>query len=131
MSAPTPGWTTHARVVRVIDGDTLEVDVTRRLQVRLLDCWAPESRTLNLTEKVLGLAAKAAIQKLLKAGDVVTVQFPTDAQGEDQDLAKIITMGRLLGSVWVDGKDVAGTLRKAGHAYATKAELTKALEMSK
>jgi len=45
---PSLGWTTRASIERVIDGDTLDVTICRRVRVRLLDCWAPELRTRDL-----------------------------------------------------------------------------------
>ena len=42
--APDPGWTTRGVISRVIDGDTVEVEITRKIVVRLRDCWAPEKR---------------------------------------------------------------------------------------
>jgi hypothetical protein len=41
---PQPGWTTAGEVVAVKDGDTVRVRLTREFDVRLLDCWAAESR---------------------------------------------------------------------------------------
>jgi hypothetical protein len=41
---PRPGWTTAGEVVAVKDGDTVRVRLTREFDVRLLDCWADESR---------------------------------------------------------------------------------------
>ena len=51
MQKPPEGFTTKATVVRVIDGDTVDVSITRRLRVRLQDCWAPETRTRDIVEK--------------------------------------------------------------------------------
>ena len=52
-------------LVRVIDGDTIDIDLDlgfdvwlRNQRVRLYGIDTPESRTRNKAEKVLGLAAK-------------------------------------------------------------------------
>ena len=63
-----------AKLVRVIDGDTIDVDIDlgfdvwlKRQRVRLAGIDAPESRTRNKAEKVLGLAAKARLTELCSA----------------------------------------------------------------
>ena len=124
MTAPKPSWTTPAVVTRVIDGDTLDVEVRRTLRIRLLDCWAPESRTKDIEEKRRGMEAKAALLKLLAADSHVTVRIPTDGQ---LAMADVLSMGRFLGDVWLsDGRRVADVLREQGHAFATKEELQEA-----
>lgn len=115
---PEPAWTTPAKVVYVIDGDTVVVDVTRRLRIRVLDCWAPESRTRDLDEKHRGLAAKENMCRLLPVGSPVTVSIPTSIDGDVQD---VLTMGRFLAHVWsADGVNVADAQFKAGHATREK-----------
>ena len=58
-------------VTRVVDGDTVDVDVDlgfdvwlKKQRVRLAGIDTPESRTRNLAEKALGLAAKQRLQEL-------------------------------------------------------------------
>jgi len=55
----------HAKVINVVDGDTIVVDidlgfdvVLSNQSVRLLGVDTPESRTSDKTEKVFGLASK-------------------------------------------------------------------------
>ena len=55
----------HAKVINVVDGDTIVVDidlgfdvVLSNQNVRLLGVDTPESRTSDKTEKVFGLASK-------------------------------------------------------------------------
>jgi len=61
-----------ARVVRVIDGDTVDVDVDlgfgiwmNNERVRIMGIDTPESRTRDKIEKVFGLAAKERLKNLL------------------------------------------------------------------
>ena len=62
-----------AKMTKIVDGDTLdalidlgfEVHIKRR--IRLKDINAPESRTKDLEEKKLGLAAKRRLEELLGA----------------------------------------------------------------
>jgi endonuclease YncB( thermonuclease family) len=125
---PAPGWTTQARCLRVIDGDTIEVEVRRVIRVRMLDCWAPESRidrrvpeAAQTDEKAAGIASRENLRQLCEGKDVI-VQIPSG-----EDVGKAITMGRWLGNVWVEGdgeslseKQVAG-----GFAETTKPERVK------
>ena len=78
--APQAGWTTRAKVVYVVDGDTVDVEIRRVIRIRLLDCWAPESRTRDLEEKKRGLASKARMKELVD-GKEVTLHIPTKASG--------------------------------------------------
>jgi endonuclease YncB( thermonuclease family) len=115
---PEPGWTTKAKVVQVYDGDTIVVDVTRRFRVRLLDCWAPEVRTRNDSEKKAGFASRDNLAKLLPVGSTCTVAIPSSVDGELQD---VLTMGRFLAHVWSDGGvNVSESQVKAGHATRAK-----------
>ena len=59
-------------LLRVIDGDTIDVDIDlgfkvwlRKERVRMVGIDTPESRTRNLAEKELGLASKARLKELL------------------------------------------------------------------
>jgi len=119
--APPLGWTTPARIVRVIDGDTVEVTIQRTLRIRLLDCWAPETRTKNLAEKALGIQAKEHLQALIaKHGPNVRLHVPTESGGE---LAELLTMGRVLGRLHLPGVgDVSDHMVAEGLATEVKAE---------
>lgn len=94
---PEPGITTRCVVARVIDGDTVEVSITKILTVRLLDCWAPETRTTDLEEKARGLAAKAHLEDLAE-GRFALLHVPADESGRVGD---VFTMGRVLGDLWI------------------------------
>tara|TARA_R110001632_G_scaffold164349_2_gene282756 strand:+ start:3341 stop:3787 length:447 start_codon:yes stop_codon:yes gene_type:complete len=61
-----------AVIVRVIDGDTVDVDVDlgfgiwmKKERVRLYGIDTPESRTRDKVEKVFGLASKKRLKELL------------------------------------------------------------------
>ena len=94
-ACPPKGMTIDGTVVRVIDGDTIVVESRVEYHVRLLDCWAPESRTRDLDKKQRGLAAKARMQQLA-VDKPVRVFLPAA-----DDLRDMMTMGRLLGRVWI------------------------------
>ena len=63
----------RVEVLKVIDGDTVDVDIDlgfgvwlKNERVRLHGIDTPESRTRDLEEKKFGLAAKARLKELLK-----------------------------------------------------------------
>lgn len=120
FECPPPGFTVDGTVVRVIDGDTVVVRSQIEYQIRLLDCWAPESRTKDLLEKQRGLAAKARMQEL---ADCQQCRVFMPAAGT---VADMITMGRILGRVWIlqDGSptdtDLSTIMVSEGHATSTK-----------
>lgn len=119
---PAEGWTTKATLTRVLDGDTLEVKVERTLRIRMLDCWAPETRG---SERPLGLESKANLESLLndgvETGDPVRViiHIPPGRDGRLQD---VFTFGRALAHVWKPGAEqsLSELQVEAGHATVTK-----------
>lgn len=68
-------YTYNAEVLRVVDGDTIDVLIDlgfsthRKIRVRLYGINAPESRTRDLAEKKLGLAAKERLINILEEQD--------------------------------------------------------------
>ena len=65
----------NATILRVVDGDTVDALVDlgfsthRKIRVRLYGINTPESRTRDLAEKKLGLAAKARLIEILDEQD--------------------------------------------------------------
>tara|TARA_Y100000310_G_scaffold161034_1_gene160907 strand:+ start:2365 stop:2721 length:357 start_codon:yes stop_codon:yes gene_type:complete len=116
MKEPPEGFTTKATVVRVIDGDTVDVIIERRMRIRLEDCWAPETRTRDLEEKARGLEAKQFAKEKLLNQDVV-VHIPADPEGEMKD---VFTFGRAVGRVFLDGEDFSAIIVREGLATQTK-----------
>ena len=62
----------RCRVIKVIDGDTVDVDidlgfdiVLRDERVRIMGIDTPESRTRDKVEKKCGLASKARLKELI------------------------------------------------------------------
>tara|TARA_B100001057_G_scaffold272417_2_gene272767 strand:+ start:354 stop:776 length:423 start_codon:yes stop_codon:yes gene_type:complete len=91
------------KVVKVIDGDTVDVDIDlgfgvwiHKERVRLHGIDTPESRTSDATEKVFGLKAKAFLEKWVTAGDVTLRTKTYDAKGK---------FGRILGELWYAGEN--------------------------
>ena len=110
-----------AKLERVIDGDTVDalIDlgfdtwVKKRIRYKGIDTW--ESRTKDLDEKKLGLAAKDRNKELLESVSSKSGFFRLKSYGVGK-------YGRVLGEVFV--KDIEGieynvnqTLIDEGHAY--------------
>jgi micrococcal nuclease len=111
----------NATCVKVIDGDTIDAEIDLgfsvkiKKRIRLAGINAPESRTRNLVEKKLGLAAK---DRLIEMLDGAANCFEL----ESTELGKY---GRVLGRLHIDkiaGKDVItkvcinDCMVKEGHA---------------
>ena len=87
------------KILRVIDGDTADVDIDlgfgvwlRKHRIRFAGIDTPESRTRDLVEKKYGIAAKAYVQAYLPDGSDQTLVTVKDAKGK---------YGRILGKFWV------------------------------
>lgn len=93
-----------ANVVRVIDGDTIEVDcdvgfcLSQTMRLRLLGIDAAELRTKDPVERVMGRAAKEALVVLLEGRDVVLRTEKADS------------FGRYLADVWLGEMNVSDWL---------------------
>jgi micrococcal nuclease len=101
----------NATLERIVDGDTFDCcldlgfDVKLHKQrVRLAGIDTPESRTRDLAEKKLGLAAKERLKELC------TGKFKVKSLGKGK-------YGRILGIPYTEnGKDICKILIKEGHA---------------
>ena len=111
-------WTYRAKVIRVIDGDTVDVDIDlgfgvwlKDERVRIMGIDTPESRTRDKVEKKFGLAAKARLKELLGATPILKTQV---GKGGEDMKGKF---GRILGDFLTeDGKKCGELLVKEGHA---------------
>ena len=117
MQQPPKGFTTKAKVTRIIAGDTVDVEISRKVRVRLKDCWAPEKRSRDIVEKQKGMAAFSHLATLLHEEDVVLF-IPADEQGEIKD---IFTFGRVVGHVFLNEEDMSEHMIESGHATKEKA----------
>ena len=112
-------WTYRAKVVRVIDGDTVDVDIDlgfgiwqKNERVRIMGIDTPESRTRDKIEKKFGLAAKAKLKSIL--GKDTVLKTTINKKGLDMKGK----FGRVLGDFLQDDKSVAKTMCETGHAVA-------------
>jgi len=101
----------QAELERVVDGDTVDVTLDlgfdvklHKQRVRLHGIDTPESRTRNLAEKKLGLAAKERLKELCVG------RFKVKSLGKGK-------YGRVLGIPYTeDGQDICQMLIDEGHA---------------
>jgi endonuclease YncB( thermonuclease family) len=108
------GVTTRAKIDRVVDGDTVDVHLIIPLRVRLLDCWAPE---MHGEDRVAGAIAKAELEKLLPIGSVVHLDVPTQ---DASALGDVLTFGRVLGDVYIEGEEESVSEKMVARNLATK-----------
>ena len=94
----------HAKVVEVVDGDTIVIDIDlgfdiklTNQKVRLLGVDTPESRTSDKIEKVFGLASKEYVKKFVKeCEDQVIIRTHISDDVDENGREKF---GRLLGEI--------------------------------
>ena len=103
-------------VKRIIDGDTVDVDIDlgfgvwlRNERVRIMGIDTPESRTSDKVEKVFGLAAKNRLKELL--GKTAILQTQVSKDGEDLKGK----FGRILGDFVVGNSTVTKIMIDEGY----------------
>ena len=109
----------RAHVIKVIDGDTVDVVIDlgfgvmlKDERVRIMGIDTPESRTRDKVEDLFGEAAKARVGQLL-AHDVV-LKTQINKNGEDMKGK----FGRILGDFVIGEKMLTDILIEEGHAVA-------------
>ena len=103
------------RITRVVDGDTVDVDIDlgfgvwlHKERVRIMGIDTPESRTSDDVEKVFGKAAKRRMESLLPVDSMQVLMCEQyDSKGK---------FGRILGDFKVEGdKTVTEIMIEEGH----------------
>ena len=105
------------RIVKVIDGDTTDVDIDlgfgvwlKKQRIRFYGIDTPESRTRDLTEKKFGLMAKEYVQSHMPLGSTQTLITCKDGKGK---------YGRILGKFKMkDGSILNENMIDDHHAVA-------------
>ena len=94
----------RAKILRVVDGDTVDVDIDlgfgvwmHKERVRMMGIDTPESRTRDKVEKKFGLASKEYVKAYLPIGSMQVLKTEIDKSGED----KKGKFGRILGDFLV------------------------------
>lgn len=90
-------YTYSAELLKVIDGDTIEVDFDlgfgvwlRNQRIRLCGIDTPESRTANKEEKIRGELSKGKLKEILSQGKRITITTSLDPNEK---------FGRILGEI--------------------------------
>ena len=112
------------KVIKVVDGDTVDVDINLGFgvwlhdeRVRIMGIDTPESRTSDKVEDLFGEAAKARLKELMEDGSkLITTE---DKKGEDMKGK----FGRILGDFYVERYEgekekVTDIMIEEGHAVA-------------
>jgi micrococcal nuclease len=102
-------------VLRVVDGDTVDVDIDlgfavwlKKERVRIMGIDTPESRTRDSVEKLFGIAAKNRLGEIL--GETVILRTQKPGKSDEK-------FGRILGDfILKDGRMVTEILIEEGHA---------------
>ena len=112
-------WTYRCKVLKVVDGDTVDVDIDlgfgiwqKNERVRIMGIDTPESRTRDKIEKKFGLAAKNKLKSLL--GKTAVLQTTINKKGEDMKGK----FGRVLGDFLIKDRPVSEIMCQEGHAVA-------------
>tara|TARA_X000001036_G_scaffold172616_1_gene163201 strand:+ start:499 stop:1014 length:516 start_codon:yes stop_codon:yes gene_type:complete len=108
------------KILKVIDGDTVDVDLDlgfgvwlNNERVRIMGIDTPESRTSDKIEKLFGMAAKERLSSLL--GSEAILDTMINKNGENMKGK----FGRILGNFrTINGEHCADVLMKEGHAVA-------------
>lgn len=106
----------NCKIVKVIDGDTTDVDIDlgfgvwlKKQRIRFYGVDTPESRTSDSEEKVYGLMAKDFVQARLPVGSIQILRTRKDAKGK---------YGRILGEFVIDDTTVNQMLIDTHNAVA-------------
>jgi micrococcal nuclease len=107
----------RVKVLKVVDGDTVDVDIELGFgvvladeRVRIMGIDTPESRTSDEVEKLFGKAAKHRLEELLSETAILRTQISKN--GEDMKGK----FGRILGDfVAPDGRMITEIMIEEGH----------------
>jgi len=107
----------RCNVIKIVDGDTVDVDIDLGFgvwlhdeRVRIMGIDTPESRTSDPVEKKFGLAAKERVKQLL--GKTAVLKTQVDKSGEDLKGK----FGRILGDFVIGDSTLSKILIDEGHA---------------
>lgn len=110
MNKPELGWITEGKIVRVLDGDTVEVEITRTLKIRIDDLRCAES------DEYGGQEATEFTNALLHDKNV-TIQIMTN---NPLKLLDFNSFDRAVGRIWLDETLVRDIIIASGHGKPGK-----------
>ena len=114
-------YTYRAEIVRVVDGDTVDINIDLGFgvwlndeRVRLAGVDTPESRTSDKVEKLFGKAAGRYVEERLPVGSMQTlVTKKYDSKGK---------FGRILGDFALEESSICEQLIESGNAVPYNAQ---------
>jgi len=117
--APRSGWTTEVKITRVIDADTVEVEIKRKFAVRLAHP-AEHGFIFDTPEKntEIGKKAIAWLKDRLKGFNGKVMLFVPLGKGES--LMDFSSFSRIIGEIWLDKSRLTSILMEAGHGRLVK-----------
>ncbi len=95
VEQPRVGLSVHAKVERVVDGDTMEVSVTRKFKVRVLGTDTYEKST------DIGKNATIFAKAFLENREILLF---IPAPANEATLTGLASFERILADIWVDGR---------------------------
>ena len=104
------------KVLKVVDGDTIDVDidlgfnVSYTQRVRLAGIDTPESRTTDLKEKALGLEVKEYLKHSLEGTEDIVIQTEKPDSSEKY--------GRILGWLFINDDEISLNEKMINEGYA-------------
>jgi endonuclease YncB( thermonuclease family) len=101
MPAPEPGLIRDGKITRILDGDTLEVEFTTKVRIRLRDCWAAETNRAG--QQLDGFAAKDALEALIRSHSTGARCRTFVPFSGARNAGEVTSLGRALGDVWLIG----------------------------
>jgi len=106
----------YCEVTRIVDGDTLDVDIDlgfatklTKQRIRMLGIDTPESRTRDLEEKSRGLLSKKFLYTLCPVGS--TIRLRSHGKGK---------FGRILGEIFTPEGEVSINKQMCDEGYAVE-----------
>jgi micrococcal nuclease len=106
----------YCEVTRIVDGDTLDVDIDlgfatklTKQRIRMLGIDTPESRTRDLEEKSRGLLSKKFLLELCPVGS--TIRLRSHGKGK---------FGRILGEIFSPEGEVSINKQMCDEGYAVE-----------
>lgn len=103
-------------VLKVVDGDTIDIvidlgfDIMFKSRVRVAGIDAPESRTRDAAEKVLGLEAKEFLKNRIESAKSVVIKT--------EKLNSTGKYGRVLGWIYLDDEEISVNQEMIDKGYA-------------
>jgi len=129
----------RTKLVKVVDGDTVDVDIDlgfgvwlRDERVRIMGIDTPESRTRDKVEKVFGLAAKQRLKELLGKNPVLKTKVAKDGEDMKGKFGRILGDFDVFDPVTDAWRPVTSVMAEEGHCvpyYGGSKEATQEAHM--